>query len=68
MASGKAYALAGMPIFRPGTQVGLLPKWTELRPGTYRVGAERIKVRLANGKELELGTGYLDLEISTSKE
>ena len=67
VAPGEWYALARLPIFRPGEGSGwLLPK-PKVRLGENQVGAEGVVVRLADGKDVELATGYLDVQITSVK-
>ena len=64
---GEVKPLARLPIFRPEERpdsIGLNPK---VRLGKNQVGAEGVVLRLANGKEIELATGYLDIDVPAPK-
>ncbi len=72
LAPGQEHTVGSMPIYRPSKERANNPlanvlKETRLRPGTYRVGADRVELRLGERKTVELGTGYLDIEVPPEK-
>jgi hypothetical protein len=68
LAPGKEYTIASMAVHRPAAKPEAeWHKRTTLRPGTYRVGADRVELQLGDRKTVELGTGYLDVEIPPEK-
>ena len=64
LAPGEAYAMGTMYIHRPGDEAATV----QLHPGAYHIGA-KVQVALpTNLKDIfELGTGYLAVEIPTTK-
>jgi hypothetical protein len=65
VAPGAEYVLGSMPIFRPGEGLWLAPP-TQLRPGKYRVGVDRVEVRIG-GRDVTLATGYLNLKVPSPR-
>jgi hypothetical protein len=58
----------------PKADTGLHRRWTDLVPGKYQVGSEQVEMRIVAdpvrglpadllGRDLKLGTGYLDIEL-----
>jgi hypothetical protein len=66
LAPGEAHTIAHVPLVRPGESAGIIPV-AKVRLGENRVGAEGVAVRLAGEKEVELATGYLDVQITPPK-
>jgi hypothetical protein len=63
LAPGESHRLTEAPIFRDGDG-----SWgMKVRLGENRIGAEGVLVRLARAKEVELATGYLDVQITPPK-
>ena len=63
LAPGESHTIARVPLVRPGETAGIIPT-AKVRLGENRVGAEGVVVRLAGEKEVELATGYLDVQIT----
>ena len=66
LAPGESHTIAHVPLCRPGEGSVILPT-PKVRLGENRVGAEGVVVRLAGEKEVELATGYLDVQITPPK-
>jgi hypothetical protein len=66
LAPGESHRIARVPLSRPGESDGIIPT-PKVRLGENRVGAEGVVVRLAGEKEVELATGYLDVQITPPK-
>jgi hypothetical protein len=67
LAPGELHRLAGALIPRDEKAAGEFFNTPKVRPGENRIGAEGVVVRLAGAKEVELATGYLDVQITPSK-
>lgn len=68
---GDSYAMAIVPIFRPGVGKSWSLPRLQLQPGVNRVGMEGISVRLGSsgkGEDVGLSTGYLDVQGGRPKE
>jgi hypothetical protein len=64
---GKESALfGGLTIGRPSAERELVRR-TRLAPGTYRVGVDRFELRVGERNTIELGTGFLDVEVPPEK-
>jgi hypothetical protein len=66
LAPGETYRISSVTLYRPGEDFGIIPT-PKVRLGENRIGMEGVMVRLAGGKEVELATGYLDVQITPAK-
>jgi hypothetical protein len=66
LAPGESHQLALARISGP-EDGGLIVPTPKLRLGENRIGVEGVVVRLAGAKDVELATGYLDVQITPPK-
>jgi len=66
LAPGESHRLALAPISRDGEASVILPN-LKVRLGENRIGVEGVVVRLVGAKDVELVTGYLDVEVAPAK-
>jgi hypothetical protein len=66
LAPGESHRLALAPISRDGEGGVILPT-LKVRLGENRIGVEGVVVRLVGANDVELVTGYLDVQITPPK-